>query len=672
MIEFLSNESSAIEITQEEGNHSNSFPKQVCSSSSNVKFSCYDCGQMHYLSECEKFKQLSFSDKINFLNSINLCHNCFGKGHRARDCKKTIRCKKCNNLHHTLIHKNETAPICHLNFNKKELYLPTINIFSNPKMPSLFTLLDSGSQISLINRRALCNLDNYKLFNSPQMDISGVFGSNRTVNSPKLVKFMAYGNDQTTEIEAIVVDDLDIVVSVPEKDMSRGRRTIDMIIGVDVLPKILTGKIKTDARNGLSFETVFGWSGVGTSEPNPPNYCLSVPDIFSATKTNFEEILKRIWVQEIDTDSKNEEIAEHLLVEEHFQTHVSRDVSGRLQVAWPILSCPKVLCQHKEASYKRFQNLWKRFEADPWLKEEYDKIIFEYLSRNIIEKVEANCDESDFIRYLPHHPVVTTNGQKRKVRIVFDASAKDKNNISLNDLMATGPNLNPEICALLVRFRLYRYGLVADVEKAFLQLLLLPEQKDLTRFFWFADDGSVSIYRFNRVIFGARGSPFLLARSIRFCLDNQNEDQKETCQILSNNMYVDDFIASFHSDETCSKFVENSRSIFQTIKMNLRSWHSNLSMNDSSMDAVSVLGVLWKPVDDVLCIPEHKGLLPMECTKRNILKWMASFWDPYGVLCAILLRAKALIRDMWNQKIGWDDIVPNEMEEEWKRERKKR
>ncbi|GFV21854.1 integrase catalytic domain-containing protein [Trichonephila clavipes] len=70
-----------------------------------------------------------------------------------------------------------------------------------------------------------------------------------------------------------------------------------------------------------------------------------------------------------------------------------------------------------------------------------------------------------------------------KIRPVFDASARDKSQPFLNDCLNRGPliELIPDI---IDRFRLYPIGLSSDIEKAFLQLSIIPEHRDYLRFFF--------------------------------------------------------------------------------------------------------------------------------------------------------------------------------------------
>ena len=57
-------------------------------------------------------------------------------------------------------------------------------------------------------------------------------------------------------------------------------------------------------------------------------------------------------------------------------------------------------------------------------------------------------------------------------------------------------------------------ALTGDIEKAFLMISVIPQDRDVLRFLWvddvLKDVPSVHTYRFTRVIFGVSSSPFLL------------------------------------------------------------------------------------------------------------------------------------------------------------------
>ena len=80
-----------------------------------------------------------------------------------------------------------------------------------------------------------------------------------------------------------------------------------------------------------------------------------------------------------------------------------------------------------------------------------------------------------------------------------------------------------DLCGLRMRFRLNHIAIVEDIEKAFLQIGLRTDQRDVTRFFWMKDSSQTRLdydniqeHRFCCVPFGVISSPFLLGATIDY------------------------------------------------------------------------------------------------------------------------------------------------------------
>ena len=123
-----------------------------------------------------------------------------------------------------------------------------------------------------------------------------------------------------------------------------------------------------------------------------------------------------------------------------------------------------------------------------FLLQEYNATFAQQLQSGIIELVPEAQEKLQASFYLPHHGVVRQDKETTKLRIVFDGSAKTKSNFSLNDCLAKGPNLTPLVFDILLRFRLFRVGLIADVEKAFHQISIERSDWDMLHFLWFNED----------------------------------------------------------------------------------------------------------------------------------------------------------------------------------------
>ena len=80
-------------------------------------------------------------------------------------------------------------------------------------------------------------------------------------------------------------------------------------------------------------------------------------------------------------------------------------------------------------------------------------------------------------------------------------------------MLDPGPCLLPPIFDILVRFRLGEIRIVANIKKAFLQIAIDEDQRDFLRIIWyknvFAQNPTVKILRFARLVFGLTLSPFI-------------------------------------------------------------------------------------------------------------------------------------------------------------------
>ena len=119
---------------------------------------------------------------------------------------------------------------------------------------------------------------------------------------------------------------------------------------------------------------------------------------------------------------------------------------------------------------KRLGSLLSCLQSKLDILHEHNRIIKEQHKEGIIENVqEEDVWPAGSFHYLPHREVVRMDNDTTKLRVVYDASAKGKGP-SLNSCLHSGrPPLSPLTLALLVRFRMNKVAVTADVEKAFLK-----------------------------------------------------------------------------------------------------------------------------------------------------------------------------------------------------------
>ncbi|GFX76471.1 integrase catalytic domain-containing protein [Trichonephila clavipes] len=320
---------------------------------------------------------------------------------------------------------------------------------------------------------------------------------------------------------------------------------------------------------------------------------------------------------------------------------------------------------------QRFQNLWRRFGHDSELYQQYREIIRDYTEQG--HKKDGRLTS--------------------KTRIVFDAGSHQNNELSLNDCLWPGINLNPNLLDILINFRLNAIAFCSDIKQAFLQICLADEHKDAVRFLWSDDEPCVhkrpklQVYRFNRVNFGVSSSPFLLAATIRHHIEKYKHEFPDTVELLDRNFYVDDLISGGNEFEEALQTSRRAKNIMEAAGMDLRKWitndanlmeqwkkenfnvhpvHETVSLG---ANGTKVLGLSWNTNEDYLTT-DTKSLLEFvsldKNTKRFILQAVGKIFDPLGLISPFTVRMKCLLQDLWKEEIQWDDPLPTHIEKEWK------
>ncbi|GBM27454.1 hypothetical protein AVEN_104550-1 [Araneus ventricosus] len=110
------------------------------------------------------------------------------------------------------------------------------------------------------------------------------------------------------------------------------------------------------------------------------------------------------------------------------------------------------------------------------------------------------------------------------------------------------------------RFRVGKYGVIADIKKAFLQIGLQERDRPYLRFLWKdrGREGNIKILQHKRVVFGISSSPFLLGATLELHLKNAPDHLKETAQQLMRSFYVDNCVFSVNTKKELARFISES------------------------------------------------------------------------------------------------------------------
>ena len=133
---------------------------------------------------------------------------------------------------------------------------------------------------------------------------------------------------------------------------------------------------------------------------------------------------------------------------------------------------------------------------------------------------------------------------------MFNGSAKpDNTNLSINECLETGPNLVPHLFDVTIKFRGYPIVMVADIENAFHQVLIAPEDPRMLRCLWFddlnKDNPEIVKYQFCRLPFGLTSSPAILSSVLQHHFNKHQDQAPDIVSFLQDSFYMDD-LATVH------------------------------------------------------------------------------------------------------------------------------
>ena len=164
------------------------------------------------------------------------------------------------------------------------------------------------------------------------------------------------------------------------------------------------------------------------------------------------------------------------VVYNEFKEQLTRNPEGWYETGLPWRGNFPTLPTNERGSRRRLESLVTKLKRES-LTSEYDAIIQDQKRSGIAESAESPAKGVEF--YLPHKPVVREMAKTTKVRIVYDASAKEtRDSPSLNDCLYPGPPLQNKLWDVLVHQRGYPIVISGDIQKAFLQVRVRENERD--------------------------------------------------------------------------------------------------------------------------------------------------------------------------------------------------
>lgn len=693
---------------------------------------CFSCDEIgHKLYSCLKYNNLSIVERKNLLKSKRLCFNCLVNGHSLVDCQSASRCKSCKGKHHTSIHtdtsanntanaissqqnqveRKSTALSTAVNVNKKILlataiiYVYTVN---GEKIPAK-ALVDQGSENTIVSSALAKKLNlNRKPDGTQIVGIGGVeVQSEATAIN---LKFSSHTDSSfVMEVTSSTMDKISSdlpIIPVHREDWPHLKgiqfadphfdrpSPIEVLLGAEVYEQIIQdGIIPKKDFSPTAQNSRLGWLLFGAVKMSEKYGNLRKATCLASTSSSNTEInqtLKAFWELEEIPEVRKLTIKEQS-AEDIFLKNVHQNEEGRYVVALPFDPDLKSMeiGESKKAALHSLFRMEARFRNNNQLKLRYKDYIQALIESNHIELVPANrlniADEDKF--YLPHHAVLKEESLTTKLRVVFDASRKSSTGVSLNDKLLVGPRTQEDLFNILIRWRKHLYTFLADIEKMYRQVKIVDEHRDFQRLLWrFEENSPIMEYRITTVIDGTASASFLATRSLNKLAEDQSLNFPEAAKIVQEDFYVDNLASGTYSIEKAKQLQSDLTQIMAAGKLRLRQWYSNneeilenVPMEDRHdtttlvelvQNTVKTLGVYWNQKGDTFEFKVTPMSSKNHLTKRELLSDISKLFDPIGWLAPSTIKAKIFMQSLWViKKLNWDDRVPENKMQEWRKYR---
>jgi hypothetical protein len=573
-------------------------------------------------------------------------------------------------------------------------------------------LLDSGASYNIITVGTLNKLSYNTVSNKVEVRLH-TLNDTRDLITKMVSIFLVTPDGENIDLTAVVVEhiaelpaaDLPRIEGMPPltEPFPRVATQIDLLIGMPFFHKITDKKIGMLIvdRGYCFFHTHWGYAPggwVGTEQED----CRAEEWIYLSGTDRLSNLVEKQWkLEELPHDSQTNFTKSEILAVQQISTLMQYDRKQKRFTTGLLWANKPDLANNYVAAKARFDTLMRKLSKDPILKCAYRDVIQEYRELGVIEPWEdprLDDPKRGACFVLPHRAVVDFQRISTKVRVVFDASARTKTGLSLNDNLLAGPPLQLDIVAIGLRFRIKRYVAIGDISKMFLQINMRKEDRDYLRFLWHDPDsyeGQPKLYRFCRVVFGVKDSPFqaitALQKLVQIVLQDEGVSaaERDACHTLTNDTYVDDVSLGADTESDLiqkismmsqlldrasfdiRKFYTNSEKVLKTIPTEKRGktvqkGASFFQQAEEHSEQTSTLGIKWIPGEDVFTYDKFIGIgLENKDTKRCVASLIGKVYDPMGIASPFVLTARKIMKQTFKNKLNWTEKLSTELIPLW-------
>ena len=651
--------------------------------------SCPKCKGSHRLYICDQFKGLDNDSKYEFVKCNKLCFNCLLPKHSVSQCKSPVNCRYCGRRHNSLLHMFQSVNSVHgdshklpvnvnvdsvsvsgnaigaqgdlsksfainastLNPNARDftsshvnsnivsgdvpkVMLPLVKVTVNDKI-STHALLDPASTHSFIKLDlaeklnisgikskltiATMNLCSNNVTQFFSLKVTGTDGC--SVNIPR-----AYQVNDIPVPEVRIFQNYEHLKDLPSPDPLN----VSILIGQDCSEALMPLEVKFGKpEEPYAVRTRLGWYICGSV---PESNC-SPSAVVSLCVSSKQNEINTLW----EMDQESYKFDERLISQEdNYVLQLWEDsiksINGKYELPIPWKSGRPHLPNNQMMAQKRLDNLLSKLERE----ELYDKY----------------CDQI-----------------KKYLQKGYDCAAK-YNGFSLNESCYQGPDLNNPLFGVLLRFRLEPYALTADIESMYMQVKVPSEDRNALRFLWINDDGHIVHLRMTSHLFGGVWCPSASIFALRKTAE-LNDVKTKIKDIIFKSFYVDDLLKSFPNRSDLEDGIISTKAVLKLGGFNLTKFMCNdeTAMNmipkaDHAAEArlpkkgLKTLGVKWNIDQDRFHFSINTEPSKVQkITKREMLRSIASIFDPLGIISPVVLKGRCLLQEATRSGYEWDQDI---------------
>lgn len=484
---------------------------------------------------------------------------------------------------------------------------------------ALRALCDPGAQINLITIDAVQKLNLRR--RKTQISINGINGSEPAKGKSDLIITSRLNDTVNEKINIIAI--LKLPGLFPSKELAVSNwphirplaladkhfykpAKIDMILGANFYSKIITdGLIKRD-NAPTAQKTRFGWIVFGYTEQL--SFTAAIANVSAEHDDDrFAEIIAKFW--EIEHSIKQHfRTPEVEMCEQNFIESITRNAEGRYVARIPIKPNHPPVEGTRAVAFARLRQMHKRFERDSTLQANYVNFMQEYENLGHMVRVPEHEYNDPNAIYIPHHAAAGV----KKFRTVFDGSCRGVNGVAINDIQMNSERLQPEITITIMRLRVRRIALCADIVKMYRQILVPADQYDLQRILWSESFGDpIREYRLITQTYGLKASAYTCVRVLKHAGEQHQISHPKAARVIKESFYVDDVMDGEDDEESAIETYHELNEVLNSCGLPLAKWTTNSSIvradiNGSNNDSIEidkddtsgVLGLNWRPSID--------------------------------------------------------------------------